>query len=103
VVQGIQRLKVAESAYTTYIGVDISEEALAKAEKRSKQCGRQAKNSFACSDFLNYVPTGQFDVILFRESVYPHPHGENKVHARSLCALFERQRGIHCPLVRRRS
>ena len=70
--------EVAESAYTTYIGVDISEEALAKAEKRSKQCGRQAKNSFACSDFLNYVPTGQFDVILFRESVYHIPMAKIK-------------------------
>ena len=38
----------------------------------------QNKNSFECGDFLTYVPTGQFDVILFRESMYHVPLGKVK-------------------------
>jgi 2-polyprenyl-3-methyl-5-hydroxy-6-metoxy-1,4-benzoquinol methylase len=59
--------------YQSYVGVDISKEALEKAAKRSERNGRQDKNRFACSDFLDYVPTSQFDVILFRESMYHVP------------------------------
>jgi SAM-dependent methyltransferase len=65
--------EVAANAYQAYVGVDISETALAKAAKRSKEVGRQDKNHFECSDFLDYIPTGQFDVILFRESMYHVP------------------------------
>ena len=61
------------NAYTTYVGVDISEAALAKAIKRTEQNGRSDKNRFACSDFLGYWPTQKFDVILFRESMYHVP------------------------------
>jgi SAM-dependent methyltransferase len=61
------------SSYSTYIGVDISKEALAKAAKRTAENGRTAKNSFVCSDFLDYQPEQKFDVILFRESMYHIP------------------------------
>lgn len=71
--------EMANDAYKTYIGVDISEAALAKAAERSKECGREFKNSFACSDFLGYQPSGKFDVILFRESLYHVPLGKVKV------------------------
>lgn len=67
------------SSYQNYIGVDISEAALAKAVKRTEQCGRSAKNSFVCSDFLGYSPTIKFDVILFRESLYHVPFGQVQV------------------------
>lgn len=67
--------ELAANAYTTYIGVDISEAALAKATKRTIENGRADKNSFACSDFLSYRPTQQFNVILFRESMYHVPLG----------------------------
>jgi SAM-dependent methyltransferase len=70
--------ELAANAYTMYIGVDISEAALAKATKRTKENDRVGKNSFACSDFLSYRPTQQFDVILFRESMYHVPLGEVK-------------------------
>jgi len=59
--------------YRSYLGVDISEAALAKARRRSQECGRGNKNSFACGDFLTYVPPSQYDVILFRESLYHVP------------------------------
>jgi SAM-dependent methyltransferase len=65
--------EMAATAYQTYVGVDISEEALAKARKRSEGVGRRDKNRFECADFMSYVPTGKFDVILFRESMYHVP------------------------------
>jgi 2-polyprenyl-3-methyl-5-hydroxy-6-metoxy-1,4-benzoquinol methylase len=64
--------------YKTYLGVDISEAALAKSRKRSEECGRQDKNGFECGDFLTYVPAGKYDVILFRESMYHVPLGKVK-------------------------
>jgi 2-polyprenyl-3-methyl-5-hydroxy-6-metoxy-1,4-benzoquinol methylase len=65
--------ELAASAYATYVGVDISEAALAKARKRTHENSRGGKNSFACSDFLDYQPAQKFDVILFRESMYHVP------------------------------
>lgn len=67
--------ELAENAYRTYVGVDISESALAKGLKRTQENGRTDRNSFACSDFLAYNPTRDFDVILFRESMYHIPFG----------------------------
>jgi 2-polyprenyl-3-methyl-5-hydroxy-6-metoxy-1,4-benzoquinol methylase len=64
--------------YQSYLGVDISEAALAKARRRSQECGRGEKNRFETGDFLAYVPTGQYDVILFRESMYHVPMGKVK-------------------------
>ena len=64
------------SVYQSYIGIDISEAALAKAMKRTQENGRAEKNSFVNSDFLSYGPTQEFDVILFRESMYHVPYGQ---------------------------
>jgi 2-polyprenyl-3-methyl-5-hydroxy-6-metoxy-1,4-benzoquinol methylase len=64
--------------YQSYLGVDISQAALAKARTRSEECGRGEKNRFECGDFLTYVPKGQYDVILFRESMYHVPLGKVK-------------------------
>jgi SAM-dependent methyltransferase len=66
------------SAYQIYIGVDISEAALDKARKRTEQNGRAGKNLFVKDDFLSYIPTQRFDVILFRESMYHVPVGKVK-------------------------
>jgi SAM-dependent methyltransferase len=68
--------ELAEGVYQTYIGVDISEAALAKAAKRTQENGRASKNSFVNSDFLGYHPTQEFDIILFRESLYHVPFGQ---------------------------
>jgi SAM-dependent methyltransferase len=62
--------------YRSYIGVDISEAALAKAVKRTEENGRADKNSFVNSDFLAYTPNQEFDIILFRESMYHIPFGQ---------------------------
>lgn len=68
--------ELASDVYKSYIGVDISEVALAKAVKRTEENGRADKNSFVRSDFLGYTPTQEFDVILFRESMYHVPYGQ---------------------------
>lgn len=70
--------EMAETSYRSYLGVDISEAALAKARRRSAECGRQGKNRFECGDLLTYVPTGKYNVILFRESMYHVPLGKVK-------------------------
>lgn len=61
------------TAYRDYVGVDISETCLEKARRRSMENGRAEKNTFASGDFLTYVPNRDFDVILFRESMYHVP------------------------------
>jgi SAM-dependent methyltransferase len=68
--------ELSADAYRSYVGVDISEAALAKAVKRTGENGRADKNSFVCSDFLGYTPTKEFDIILFRESMYHIPYGQ---------------------------
>ena len=70
--------EMSDSAYRSYLGIDISEAALAKAAERSKANGRQHKNHFASADFDTYVPPGKYDVILFRESMYHVPLGKIK-------------------------
>jgi 2-polyprenyl-6-hydroxyphenyl methylase/3-demethylubiquinone-9 3-methyltransferase len=70
--------ELAETAYRQYVGVDISEAALRKATRRTAQKGRSDKNHFVCGDFINYVPNQQFEVILFRESMYHVPLGKVK-------------------------
>lgn len=68
--------ELASGAYRSYIGVDISEVALEKARKRTQENSRADKNGFVRSDFLGYEPTQEFDVILFRESLYHVPYGQ---------------------------
>jgi SAM-dependent methyltransferase len=70
--------ELTSDAYKTYIGVDISAAALEKAVRRTKENGRADKNSFVVSDFLGYAPTQDFDIILFRESLYHVPYGQVK-------------------------
>ena len=57
-------------AFRKYIGVDISSIALEKAKARSASTGRSEKVHFVHSDISTYVPTEEFNVILFRESIY---------------------------------
>jgi SAM-dependent methyltransferase len=61
------------NAYRTYFGVDISESALTKAKKRSRDNGRAENNHFELGDLISYEPPQHFDVILFRESMYHVP------------------------------
>lgn len=65
--------ELAASTYATYVGVDISDVALQQARVRSEQTGRAAKTWFYQSDIASYAPDRQFDVILFRDSLYYVP------------------------------
>lgn len=58
------------SSYSRYVGVDISDVAVAKAHARSVADGRAASNTYVRSDIVTYVPDRQYDVILFRDSIY---------------------------------
>ena len=61
------------STYRHYTGVDISDVAIEKARRRSKENRRADRNRYSQSDILSYVPTQQHDVILLRDSVYYIP------------------------------
>lgn len=65
--------ELSATAYRDYVGVDISEVALEKARSRSRENGRAQRNRFYNSDFLDFVPDRQFDIILMRESIYHVP------------------------------
>ena len=65
--------ELAQNAYQRYVGVDISAAALAKAQKRTEANGRMGQNRFEVGDFLSYEANQQFNVILFRESLYHVP------------------------------
>jgi SAM-dependent methyltransferase len=70
--------ELTATAYESYVGVDISEAALEKAQKRTIESGRVGKNTFFQGDFIEYEPNQKFDVILFRESMYHVPMGRIK-------------------------
>jgi SAM-dependent methyltransferase len=59
--------------YGSYTGVDISNNAIQKALIRSKNNLRQDKNDYACSDITTYRPEKEFNIILFRESIFYIP------------------------------
>ena len=64
------------SAYTNYVGVDISDVAIAKAIKKTEENGRSLKNRFFQSDFFGYESGEKYNVILFRDSIYYMPVGK---------------------------
>jgi SAM-dependent methyltransferase len=65
--------ELAANAYHDYTGVDISDVAIDKARKIAEEDGRTEKNRYIQSDIFSYEPTQQFDVILFRDSIYYVP------------------------------
>jgi SAM-dependent methyltransferase len=65
--------ELVENSYQDYTGVDISDVAIGKAKSRTENNGRGAKARFFQSDVFSYVPNQQFDVILFRDSIYYIP------------------------------
>jgi SAM-dependent methyltransferase len=58
-------------AYSSYVGIDISQVALDHA--RTLNASAAATTTFICADFTTYQLTAQFDVILLRESIYFYP------------------------------
>jgi SAM-dependent methyltransferase len=66
------------TAYGDYTGVDISDVAIEIARRRTGENGRADKNKYLEADISDYVPTQQFNVILFRESLYYVPRARIK-------------------------
>lgn len=61
------------AAYRFYTGVDISEVALAQAVERTARSSPTVFHEFTRSDLTTYKPARQYDVILFRDSIYYLP------------------------------
>jgi SAM-dependent methyltransferase len=62
--------ELAAYAYCEYTGVDISDRAIDEASKKAEEKGRSDKNRYLVCDISSYEPEQQFDVILFRDSIY---------------------------------
>jgi SAM-dependent methyltransferase len=59
--------------YRLYVGIDISGEAIRKAQARCEKSNREGKNFYYVDDIINYVPDKKYSVILFRESIFYLP------------------------------
>ncbi len=70
--------ELSANAYHDYTGVDISDVATDRARKRAEEDGRSEKNRYIQCDISTYEPTRQFDVILFRDSIYYVPGPKHK-------------------------
>jgi SAM-dependent methyltransferase len=57
-------------SYHFYTGVDICDVAVEKAKTRTAENDRAHKNEYFQSDIFAYVPTQQYDVIFFGDSIY---------------------------------
>lgn len=62
---GILHRHLQVPGYSSYLGVDISSEAVAQAEQHSDE-----RSSHVAADLAEYEPTRSFDVIVFNESLY---------------------------------
>lgn len=70
--------ELSANTYHDYTGVDISDVAIDKARNRAEEDGRTEKNRYITWDIFSYEPTQQFDVILFRDSIYYVPGPKHK-------------------------
>jgi SAM-dependent methyltransferase len=70
---GTTSLELNPAAYSFYTGVDISDVAVQKARARAQELGRADRHEYCQSDILTYVPTRQYDVILYGDSIYYVP------------------------------
>lgn len=61
-------LPLQPGAYQSYLGVDISKEAIAKARRLDRPHA-----SYEVADILTYRPQGEFDAIMLREVLYYLP------------------------------
>jgi 2-polyprenyl-3-methyl-5-hydroxy-6-metoxy-1,4-benzoquinol methylase len=66
------------NSYHDYTGIDISDVAIEKAKVRSAQAGRAGRNRYFQADIVKYVPAANYDVILFRESLFYVPLARSK-------------------------
>jgi 2-polyprenyl-3-methyl-5-hydroxy-6-metoxy-1,4-benzoquinol methylase len=63
--QGVLLRRLPDHAYSRYVGIDVSESAIAAARKLEID-----RSSFAVIDCEGYAPDEQFDVLVFNEVLY---------------------------------
>jgi 2-polyprenyl-3-methyl-5-hydroxy-6-metoxy-1,4-benzoquinol methylase len=63
--EGILQQKLAPTGYRRYLGIDLSEVALAKAMFRADQ-----RTEFQLGNIESFTPEGKFDIIIFNEILY---------------------------------
>ena len=82
------------AAYERYVGVDISDVAIAKAQQRTEENRRTDRNSYRAVRHLQLRAEPAFDVILFRESIYYVPRGRSR-DAPAVRAVSRGRRRLH--------
>jgi 2-polyprenyl-3-methyl-5-hydroxy-6-metoxy-1,4-benzoquinol methylase len=60
--QGVLLRRLQTSSYSKYVGIDLSESAIAVAQQHAN-----ARSTFLAADCEEYLPAQQFDVIVFNE------------------------------------
>ena len=60
--QGVLLRRLPSSCYSKYVGIDLSESAISVAQQHANE-----RSSFLVADCEEYLPTQQFDVIVFNE------------------------------------
>ena len=60
--QGVLLRRLPSSCYSKYVGIDLSESAISVAQQHANE-----RTSFLVADCEEYLPTQQFDVIVFNE------------------------------------
>ena len=66
--EGVLQERLDRSTYCRYVGIDISERAIANAQARLTRTPDD-KSSFFAADALHYTPSQAFDLIIFNESL----------------------------------
>jgi SAM-dependent methyltransferase len=79
--EGVLHRRVRPLGYSRYVGIDLSSNAIAKLEGL-----RDGKSVFVVADGERYVPTEQFDVIVFNEvlNYFRDPQGAVENYVRAL-------------------
>jgi SAM-dependent methyltransferase len=81
--------EMAAGLYERYMGIDISQEAVEMARKRTEENGRAHNTRFAQSDISAYVPDAKYNVILFRESAFYMPATTLKTELHRYAAFLD--------------
>jgi 2-polyprenyl-3-methyl-5-hydroxy-6-metoxy-1,4-benzoquinol methylase len=63
--QGVLQRRLRALGYARYLGIDGSQEAIARA-----QTERDARTEFRCADAESFTPQDRFDVIVYNEVLY---------------------------------
>lgn len=63
--EGLLQKYLGTAAYSRYLGIDISRDAISRAVSRADE-----RTTFVCADLRQYTPEGSFDAVVFSEVLY---------------------------------